>query len=165
MERLLLELDRLSSSMNRQLDECHGRLQDAIKDADQRVFALRTLVKAVQERPEGASGAASATHPAMARTQVANLYNVESQPGSHTPPSRSASSDDAASAGGAGSKLGAASVAKASSMEPVDPRTRRIYELADQGLTAREIARRLEDHVGEVELILHLRELARLPGS
>lgn len=40
---------------------------------------------------------------------------------------------------------------------PTDPLTRRIYELADGGASAREIATRLDEPIGKVELILALR--------
>jgi hypothetical protein len=39
----------------------------------------------------------------------------------------------------------------------VDPATRRIYELADEGHDPVEIARRLDQHLGKVQLILALR--------
>jgi len=39
-----------------------------------------------------------------------------------------------------------------------DPLTRSVYQLADEGLETGEIARRLEEHVGKVELILALRQ-------
>jgi len=39
-----------------------------------------------------------------------------------------------------------------------DPVSREIYSLADEGLPPVEIARRLEEHVGKVELILALRD-------
>jgi len=39
----------------------------------------------------------------------------------------------------------------------VDPVTRRIYDLADDGMVAVDIARELDEHVGKVELILALR--------
>ena len=41
--------------------------------------------------------------------------------------------------------------------EGADPATRQIYELADQGLEPVEIARRLDQHLGKVQLILALR--------
>jgi len=41
--------------------------------------------------------------------------------------------------------------------EPADPRYTRIYELADQGLSAVEIAQQVGQTAGEVELILNLR--------
>lgn len=42
-----------------------------------------------------------------------------------------------------------------------DPRTNAIYQLADEGLTAMQIAQRLNQHMGEVELILNLRSASR----
>ncbi len=39
----------------------------------------------------------------------------------------------------------------------LDPVTRRIYDLADDGLAPVEIARELDEHVGKIELILALR--------
>lgn len=41
--------------------------------------------------------------------------------------------------------------------EPIDPRYRRIYELADQGMSPVEIAQQVGKTAGEVELILNLR--------
>lgn len=41
--------------------------------------------------------------------------------------------------------------------DPADPMARSVYELADQGLDAAQIAQRLNEHVGKVELILALR--------
>ena len=40
-----------------------------------------------------------------------------------------------------------------------DPLTRSVYELADQGHDADQIARQLNEHVGKVELILALRQV------
>ncbi|HKQ47636.1 MAG TPA: hypothetical protein VJZ71_06180 [Phycisphaerae bacterium] len=51
------------------------------------------------------------------------------------------------------------STRRASSL--LDPRTRRIYELADAGRTAPQIAQELQQRIGEVELILNLRETAQ----
>ncbi|TVQ31122.1 MAG: hypothetical protein EA376_11100 [Phycisphaeraceae bacterium] len=42
--------------------------------------------------------------------------------------------------------------------EGADPLTRRVHELADEGLGTVEIAQRLEEQVGKVELILALRQ-------
>lgn len=49
--------------------------------------------------------------------------------------------------------------------EPTEPRTRQIYVLADEGLAAPEIAKRLNRHLGEVELILNLRRAAGAPPA
>lgn len=40
-----------------------------------------------------------------------------------------------------------------------DPQTTRVYQLADEGLSAIEIAQKLDEHVGKVELILSLRNV------
>lgn len=110
MERLLSELESLSNKMNAQLDEKHALLQDAMKDADQRIFALRTLVQAAKP-----------------------------------------TDDPAASSTGKG-RLPPASE---------EPLIARVHALADAGLTAPEIAGRLEHHVGEIQLILNLRAAAK----
>lgn len=47
--------------------------------------------------------------------------------------------------------------AAAASRESEDPRVREVYALADQGLGAFEIATKLGEHVGKVELMLALR--------
>lgn len=44
---LLSELERLSTKITTQLDDKYARLQDAIRDADQRIFALRALHQAI----------------------------------------------------------------------------------------------------------------------
>jgi len=100
LETLLVEVQKLSDRLERRLDEKNTAIQDAIKDADQRIFAMRALVQAMRENP-----------PAAAATP-----------------------------------------------NPVDERTQRIYDLADQGRAAIEIAQKLEEPLGEVELILNLRK-------
>ncbi len=104
MERLLGELETLSAKMNAQLDEKNAQLQETIRDADQRVFALRALVQATRQ-PDASQSSPSSI------------------------PSREES------------------------------RKARIYELAGTGLTTLEIARQMEQPVGEVELILNLRRV------
>lgn len=42
--------------------------------------------------------------------------------------------------------------------EQTDPLTQSVYQLADKGVEASEIARRLNEHVGKIELILALRQ-------
>lgn len=101
MERLLSELETLSTKLNTQLDQKHAQLQETIRDADQRVFALRALVQAA----------------------------------------RSGESPAAASA----------------PLSREEARKARIYELSEKGMTTLEIARQMEQPVGEVELILNLR--------
>lgn len=47
---------------------------------------------------------------------------------------------------------------------PVDPLTRRVVELHEQGKSSVDIARELEEHVGKVELILALRRQSPDPA-
>ncbi|MBI5763927.1 MAG: hypothetical protein HZA51_10425 [Planctomycetes bacterium] len=101
MERLLLELETLSTRLNTQLDQKHAQLQESIRDADQRIFALRALVQAAR------SGEPTVMSP---------------------PP-----------------------------LSREESRKARIYELSEKGMTTLEIARQMEQPVGEVELILNLR--------
>jgi hypothetical protein len=53
---------------------------------------------------------------------------------------------------------GAPEAAAPPAAAPLDPLTRSVYEHADTGLTALEIAQQLDEQVGKVELILALRE-------
>jgi len=46
----------------------------------------------------------------------------------------------------------------AATAPPADALAQRVYDLADAGHDAHEIARRLDEHIGKVELILALRE-------
>lgn len=111
MARLLGELDSLSRRLHEQLDGKYAEVQQAIREADHRISALRILISA--SRP-GETGYAAQSPSAARETSM-----------------------------------------------PDDARTRRIYELADQGLLPAEIARRLEEAAGEVELILNLRSAAQ----
>jgi hypothetical protein len=53
---------------------------------------------------------------------------------------------------------GARDAAPPPTAPPLDPLTRSVYEHADTGLTALQIAQQLDEQVGKVELILALRE-------
>jgi hypothetical protein len=59
----------------------------------------------------------------------------------------------------------AASTDSRAQMASLDPRTRRIYELADAGRSIRQIAQETDQRIGEVELILNLRETAHRPND
>jgi hypothetical protein len=53
---------------------------------------------------------------------------------------------------------GARDETPASAAPPLDPLTRSVYDHADTGMSALEIAQQLDEQVGKVELILALRE-------
>ncbi len=79
--------------------------------------------------------------------RIAQLQQVRGQPGSAV---RDTLTMDAYSPSpGSGSP--------ASQTPADDPLTKSVYELADQGLTPEQIAQRVGEHVGKVELILALR--------
>ena len=59
--------------------------------------------------------------------------------------------------GGPGSSPTGQETGSSNDQASVDPLTRSVYELADQGHDASQIARQLNEHVGKVELILALR--------
>jgi hypothetical protein len=128
---LVRQLDELSRRVEGRLEAKVAALEQSIHNADQRIAALSTLLKAAQSagvqlesgrKPDGTSSSSQ-------RSDVADL---RSEIGRGRPPASSF----------------------------LDPRTRRIYELADQGRTALQIAQELGQRVGEVELILNLRETA-----
>ena len=61
---LLTELQRLSTNINAQLDDKYARLHDAVRDADQRIFALRALKQAAEApRTDDVAPAAEPTAP------------------------------------------------------------------------------------------------------
>ena len=131
MEQLLVELETLSQKIGGQIDASLAKLREATQDADRRISALRMLI-AECKRVSGESGAGQTN----AATGMLDGSTAEAaSPGQTT----SASSSIAAVVPG--------------------PRHQRIYELADRGLTAVQIAQELQARPGEVELILNLRKV------
>jgi DNA-binding NarL/FixJ family response regulator len=110
MQNLLVEYEQMIRNMTAGLDTRAAKLELLIKEADEKLAALRAATAAGAAAPDGGG-----------------------------PPQRR---DPAAA-------------------EPVpagpDPRHLEIYNLSDQGLTARDVARKLGRPNGEVELILALR--------
>ncbi len=148
MEQLLAELEDLSAKINSQVDGTYGRLQQLVTDADKRIQAMRILI-AECRRLAAEVEAASVTketrqHPADPPEVAANAPAIVGQP------TQSAVAEE---------KEEAAAVAAAE--PPSDDRHERIYQLADRGLTAVQIAQELHVHPGEIELILCLRRIGR----
>ncbi len=140
MEQVLIELDRLSRDVNAQIDTRFIKLEQSITDADKRISALRILLEAAK-----AAGASLGD---------ATTAQVESDPASidvSSSADKNAKGDSSADANG-----NQASDVRVSPAE----RSRQIYELADQGFSPLQIAQRLDQRVGEVELILNLRGTA-----
>jgi len=128
MQTLLVEYEQMIRNMTSQLDTRASKLELLIKEADEKLAALRaasagpaTFGSATPvSAPPGDSGAAVETEAAIAR--ATDL----------TPTPR---------------------------RDPTgpDPRHAEVYALADEGLSPRDVARRLGRPNGEIELILALR--------
>lgn len=144
---LLKQLDELSRQVEGRLDAKVAALEQSIHNADQRIAALRTLLIAAQSAGvQLESGRAAGDAPSSSRrSDVADLK-----------PQAKPLADRAASLYPNLTSLDSS---------PLDPRTRRIYELADAGRTALQIAQELQQRIGEVELILNLRETAQRTGD
>jgi len=140
MAELLSELRALSERIDRQLDDKCGELRGAIEEADRRIASLSELIGSSQRA--GGVAATSGQSPVLRGRSAMNDSAPQPDP-VHTRLEEPIA-DPCMSA-----------VENAAS-DP-DVRAGRIHRLADQGLTAPEIARRLEEPLGEVELILNLR--------
>ena len=118
MQNLLVDLSDMARQMNAQIDTRAAKLEQLIKEADERIAALR--------RVDGAAPQKMPTEP------VATSPPIEPAPSIQVP---------------------------TLSFE-LDPRHAEIYSLADQGAGVSEIAKRVGQPTGEIELILALRPRA-----
>ena len=132
MQNLLVELSDMTRQMNAQIDTRAARLQELIKDADQRIETLRSL--------SGESPSPKPTRP----VPVIPIDPAQDPAHDSAPDAVSDAVHDPLSDTGP--------------IVDADPRHTEIYSLADEGCNAHEIARRLQRHEGEVELILALRQ-------
>lgn len=137
MEQLLIELDRFSRDVSAQIDTRFVKLEQSIADADKRISALRILLEAAR-----AAGASLGQFPAADTPGP-----VDSPDTAH--PQNTALSNASMEDSSTGSVRLSAS-----------QRRKQIYDLADQGLSPLQIAQKLDQRVGEVELILNLRGAA-----
>jgi hypothetical protein len=140
MSNLLLELSEMTRQLSAQLDTRSAKLEELIRQADQKVSELRNL---------GLLPANPAALPVLPIGAADQL----SDPVDHSL---------------AGLGLTAADAVGVPSRSPpppqsfmdrpqVDPRHAQIYAFVDQGMSPQEIAQRLGQLTGEVELILKLR--------
>lgn len=129
MANLLVEYEGMIRRMTAQVDTRATRLEMLIADAEEKIATLRSL-------------SAAASRP----TAEARRWTDAAGPVPDGGERESAVGDGALFAGPAAEE------------EPVDQRHREIYDLADGGLTARQIAHQLGRPNGEVDLILALRD-------
>jgi hypothetical protein len=137
MEQLLVELEALSQKINGQIDNSLAKLRETTVEADRRITALRILI-AESKRQSGESGTAPPAPDAA--TQAIPPTEAADRPA--TEPARQ-------------------ELRWVPTAPPPMPEQRhqRIYELADRGLTAVQIAQELQTQPGEIELILNLRKV------
>jgi hypothetical protein len=141
MQNLLVELSEMARQITGQLDTRAAKLETLIKDADERLAALRR---------------ASAAAPASASDQRAPDFRVGAQQSfTFASPSQSiASSENVPTPPVTGPRL---TLTYSQADDGPDPRHAEIYRLADQGRGPKEIAATLGRPSGEIELILALR--------
>lgn len=128
--QLARELDELGKRLADELDARADRLEKLIAEADDKLARLERLTAAmVQPAPETAAAMAEVKHygPRSAATAAADEVGVR--------PLRSA----------------------AAVMAEIDPLAGEIYKLADTGLPPVQIAQKLGQHTGKIELLLALR--------
>ncbi len=133
LESLMVEIEQLARRFSSQLDAKSVQLEKLLREADEKIAQLQQTTAATQTK----------TPP---QTQSPSLPGAGKEPGVLPPEVKHASPHkahaDAQARSGAGE----------------DELARQVYRLADEGLTSDQIARRLNEHVGKVELILALRQ-------
>jgi hypothetical protein len=129
MSNLLVELSEMARQISAQLDTRAAKLELLIKEADEKIAALRQI-----NSGEG-SAAAHTPEPSSTIAPTAQVDSAE----------QAALSD----------MKGVPPPAPVLPMQ--DPRHAEVYAMADEGRSANEIARALHRPAGEVELILALR--------
>lgn len=186
LEQVMAEIETLSQKLGEQMDRRSQRLELLLKLADERIRELQRLtdeaarVSAMLQQPAPPpmqpmqqpmqpdmplergphSSTLSSSLSSMAGTTGGRdgaLYGEPSgpmMPPIRQPPPRSPQPPRGQPAP-AMSPTGVAT----RSTELEDPVARSIYRLADQGASAMDIARKLNEHLGKVELILALRQV------
>lgn len=127
LEHLMVEVQELTRLCAAQMENRALRLEKLIREADEKIRRLEGLKGGGESRIAGGVEFGG-------RAFHARAVGGDTRVPEH--------------AGGVSSLL---------VQDDVDPVTRRVYGLADQGLTPVEIAGKLEEQVGKVELILALR--------
>lgn len=147
LERLMLELTELSRQINAQIDTRFAKLEVSIIDADRRIDELRRLLERSGDRGLLQSGLA-----------VADANRASLAPPLDDLPSLDLTiDDDGPPAAPPPDSGGSGRAAPRAEPPAAEGRHERVYQLADEGRPALEIARQTQLSVGEVELILKLR--------
>ena len=131
LDTLATEIEDMARRVGAELEQRAERLEQLLRDADQRIARLEAAAPPTHETPGASHNGASSSNPPTGGAPAASA----------TVPSPSAAIDH-----------------RPASHDLVeDPLTRRVHELADRGQSAADIANALHEHVGKIELILALR--------
>jgi hypothetical protein len=151
----------MTGRLGAQIDEKADRLRTLIAQAQRAIDDLETATKAAATARPTQPAAPAITPQPPAPMPVVTVRHAPSL-------AATAAAVHGSGVGGVGGALQARERAEAASRTTVpslvasdpsgpDPLTGEIYRLSDQGMPAIEIARRMNQHVGKVELILALR--------
>jgi len=133
LESLMVEIEQLSRRLAAQLDNKSAKLEHLLREAEQRIEQLQQLQQQ-RDDPYAFHDAPEARKTKAAESQQAsdNLWQEK--------PSNAAKGE------------------QASPQDPADELARQVCALADQGHGPVEIASKLGEHIGKIELILALRK-------
>lgn len=148
LEQAMVEAQEATRACAAQIGTRTAKLEALLDQADQRMQRMELLaarLEALLERAYRESQVAPAPPVAL---REATSASIRRETPSHTPPV-------SGKASGVGFFERSPNVVPASAAN--DPLSRRVYGLADEGLAPTEIARKLDEQIGKVELILALR--------
>jgi len=148
MDSLLLQLEELSRRINAQVDTKFLKLETVIRDADDRIARLEHLLEQSGQPGTRTTGSVNAQERKPVSEPAGEPHPTALPPRASNPPPGASKS----SAPTAGASEPAQPVA------PPDPRVGRVHELADAGQQPINIAEELDMPLGEVQLILNLRD-------
>lgn len=142
LQTLMVELEELSRRIGAQIDTRFNKLESVIADADERIAAMESLIRAA--RGQSTIDVTVGDEPAVGETPAPAPADAAPEP---PPPKKNAKKKNA-------------SKQKNPPPQPVDadPKRARIFTLADMGKDPVEIAKATGSKPGEVELILALRD-------
>lgn len=145
MTELLVELEKMARQMNAQLETRAAKLEELIRQADERIARLEMRQR---EALAGRERLPAERSTAVGSENVGCRLSADGQ------------GDVGPSPTGEGAS-GAALEEDVPRTIPIDPRHAEICRLADEGRNIQEIAREVRQPAGEVELILKLCRRAR----
>jgi hypothetical protein len=141
LESLAVEIEEMARRLSAQLEEQAIRLERLAAEADRQIARLEELTAAGRQSKSPAAPPAANPDPGPMPATLRSASSLN-RPGETEAANPAAATRTATEA-----------------TPPVDSLARNVYQLADAGLAPPEIARRLGEHVGKVELILALRAM------